>query len=158
LSNAQLLEQLGEVDAGGAARRRVGIGDGPRGEQALLPGIDGGDIGEGCSLLDGDADTDAGQRLGAAFDDLVAEQGRQRRRRQHDDVEIFARCDALGQAARRVVVDRDRVAGPLLEFRHDLQRYRLESPGGQQLQVGSRRRTGSGQDAEDDQKSTHGFS
>ena len=62
----------------------------------------------------------------------------------------------FGSAARRVVLDRHLVAGPLLELGHQLQRHRLEGAGGQQFQIGRGGAAEAGEEAEDGKDDTHG--
>ena len=155
--DAELLEQLGEIDAARAARRRIDVGHGTGRQQCLLEGLDVGNVGNGRALLDADADADAGQRLGTALDDAAAEERPQYRWRHDDHVEILAVGDALLQRAGRGVLDRHLVAGALLEFGDQLECHRLVGAGGQELEICRGGAADTGKEAENGKDDAHGW-
>ena len=137
VGDAELLEQLVDIDAARAAAGRIDIGDRLGRQQRLLEGFDRAHVRLGRALLHHHADADAGKIDAAAGGDLAL--GRQvvdHGRGDHRDVESFAALDALLQAAGGVVIDDDLVAGLLLEIGHQRQHHLLEGAGGQHLDLG----------------------
>ena len=101
VGDAELHQQLVDIDAARAAARRIDIGDRLGREQRLLELVDRADVRLGRALLHHHADADAGEIDLAAGGELAArDHFVDHGRGDHQDVEGFAAFDALLQLRR----------------------------------------------------------
>ena len=88
------------------------------------------------ALLDGDADADRANGLALLSTSLLPSSGRLAPGGITTTSKYSPAATRRAERAGGVVLDRDLVAGLLLELGHQLQRHRLEGAGGQELEVG----------------------
>src|SRR3974390_1431153 len=163
IRNAELLEQLVDIDAARAAALRIEVGDAFGIEQCPLERLDRADVGLRRAFLHDDTYTDIRElHLAALLNLSGAHELVEDRRRRNGDVDDFALLDARLYAAGGVVRNDNFVAGLPLEIRHECEDDLFEGAGRQQVDFGSlcvgRTKTAGRKQARDSNSRSHSFS